>query len=290
MASGASRRGVILERLLPYLNRGNYFEWEGVIVFGSSSLSELIERLTGEPSEEEDPEFWEKVRSAFHEIQVNLGRHLVAERASLGGSSGPSPSRSIEQMTPEELKRLITVFSKLEPLYKDVDESKVKSDPASVEEFIDAALAEELLGKLPKAVDKATRLAQIDIEQVPAAEIKQYFGEAHRCYLYGFNVACAVLCRAILESALKSICDSKGTIERNIRSGESYFRRLVETAESMGLLTDGEPQFALEVRNGGGYAIHNYPQFEERWGGKVEGLLYKTRTVLLGLYRLKEKP
>ncbi len=33
------------------------------------------------------------------------------------------------------------------------------------------------------------------------AEIKQYFEEAHQCYLYGFNIACAVLCRSILESA-----------------------------------------------------------------------------------------
>jgi hypothetical protein len=289
MASGVSRRGAILERLLPYINRGNYFEWEGVIVFGSSSLSELIERLTGEPSEEDDPEFWGKIRSALHEIQVNLGRHLVAERASLGGSSGPAPSKSIEQMTPEELQRLITIFNKLEPLYKDADESKVKSDPASVEEFIDAALAEEFLGNLSEAVDRAVRLDLIDIERVPAVDIRRYFDEAHRCYLYGFKVACAVLCRAILESALISVCDPSGTIRNRTEKGESLFRRLVKNAEDGGLLVDDEPQCALDVRDGGNYAIHNYPKFEERWGSRVEELLYKTRAVLLGLYGVKEE-
>jgi len=124
---------------------------------------------------------------------------------------------------------------------------------------------------------------QISLEGVPDKELRRYFEEAHHCYLYGLDVACAVLCRAILDSALERTCDPWHLIERNVPRQE-YFKRLLEEAERGGLLTDDRPESAWKVRHAGNDAIHEFPRFEILWQHKLGEILEDTRKVLLDLY------
>jgi hypothetical protein len=56
-------------------------------------------------------------------------------------------------------------------------------------------------------VSRASALDRIGLEIRPNRRVRFLFEEAHRCYLYGFHLACAVFCPAILEGALKEIAD-----------------------------------------------------------------------------------
>ena len=164
---------------------------------------------------------------------------------------------------------------------------------------LDRAFAKEVLGKLPKIVDRAASLDEIgdeevETEQVPA-DVKKYWVEAHRCYLYGFPIACAVLCRAILESALENVIDPDGRIDQLLRdeakkSGKakpSYIGRLIDEAVKKHILIDDRPKCAIEVRDAGNDAIHNHGKFEKQLQDPLRGIAYivdSTRKILIDLY------
>lgn len=165
-----------------------------------------------------------------------------------------------------------------------------REDPAAISD-IEMHFADELLKKLPKIVERAASLDEIVDEEMDKGHVpgdaKRYWEEAHRCYLFGFHVACAVLCRAILESALKARVDPKGLMEQSLPKGRSYFKALVENAE---LLQDSHDSrddrpCALDVKDAGDWAIHDMKRFNETYGiERLHEVLANTRKVLLDLY------
>lgn len=173
-----------------------------------------------------------------------------------------------------------------------------REDPATISD-IEMHFADELLKKLPKIVERAASLDEIGDEEfdkglVPG-HVKRYWEEAHRCYLYGFHVACAVLCRAILESALIEAIDPDGRIGNLLREeakepgkpNQSYIGRLVDEAAKKHILADDRPKCAIEVRNAGNDAIHDYGEFEKRMRDPLRGIaciVDSTRKILIDLY------
>jgi hypothetical protein len=283
-----SRRAAILERLLPYINTGNYTEFEGFIVFGASTVEEVFEELARPPNQREDQTRWDAVSKFLSDFKVHGGREQVGKRLSLGHT--PSfKSDALNGLSATDIRWLHKLLEGALPgVQAAAERSRMPSD-ATEEDAIDAAIAEELLGKLPKAVNRAAHLDQMSLEHVPDKDLRRYFDEAHRCYLYGFSVACAVLCRAILECALKSVCDPKCVIERQLPSGESYFKALVEKARKDHLLEDDRPKCAINAREAGRFAIHNFPKFQQNWESKLGEVLDGTRKVLLDLFRSRPK-
>jgi hypothetical protein len=84
---------------------------------------------------------------------------------------------------------------------------------------LDQHYAEEMLGKLEKVVSRASRLQGLELKTIPRPGVEVHYTEVHRCYLYGFRVACAVLCRAMLESALKEKHRPRRKAPREKRAG-----------------------------------------------------------------------
>ena len=118
------------------------------------------------------------------------------------------------------------------------------------------------------------------LEIVPNQRVQFLFEEAHRCYLYGFHLACAVFCRAILEGALKEVADPQSETNHSIHD-------MLVMAVEKHLLTDVRPRCAREVAKAGNKAIHDPEMFNRDYSPeKVEEVLTNTRKVLEELYRL----
>ena len=138
----------------------------------------------------------------------------------------------------------------------------------------------EMLGKLEKVIARAYRLQKLDLDKIPRRDVRTYFEEAHRCYLYGFNVACAVMCRAILESALKETIDPNEELRPKER-GESHMVNMINKAKLSGPLRE----WAIEVKKAGDWAIHNLDAFERNYPPEqLESILCKARKVVESLY------
>jgi hypothetical protein len=145
---------------------------------------------------------------------------------------------------------------------------------------LDRYYAEEILEKLDGIVSRAASLDRMGLEIVPNRRVQFLFDEAHRCYLYGFDLACAVFCRAILEGTLKEVAVPPSESKQSIHE-------MIAMAVEKGILTDDRPRCAREVAKAGNRAIHDPETFDRDYSAeKVQEVLINTRKVLEELYRL----
>jgi hypothetical protein len=70
-------------------------------------------------------------------------------------------------------------------------------------DLLRTAFALELLELVEPAVERATHLRECVVAAPSSEEADRYLDEATRCYFFGLFTACAVMCRSVLEEAIK---------------------------------------------------------------------------------------
>jgi hypothetical protein len=70
-------------------------------------------------------------------------------------------------------------------------------------DLLRTAFALELLELVEPAVQRATHLRECVVAAPSSEEADRYLDEATRCYFLGLFTACAVMCRSVLEEAIK---------------------------------------------------------------------------------------
>jgi hypothetical protein len=84
-------------------------------------------------------------------------------------------------------------------------------------DLLRTAFALELLEMVEPAVMRATQLRECVVEAASSEEADRYLDEATRCYFYGLFTACAVMCRSVLEEAIKQKLPQELTRQVNTR-------------------------------------------------------------------------
>ena len=288
MSEVGSKRAELLKRALICINSGSYDDNGRYLVFGASSVWDMMKDLTDSPSDREDYTLEDAVNKLASDSKLHDGRGDLAGRVALG-SMPNFKTDALESLSSEQRQVLREAMMDIVKEVRNNAQHTLAHRAVDTRDLIDAAFAEELLGKLPKAVSRALRLDSLTISRVPNEAVKGYFEEAHRCYLFGFPVACVVLCRAILASALEDCCDPRRQIYAVTPRNHSYFKALVENARLQGLLSDDRPEWAIKIKDAGDHAIHDLPKFSEHWRSKVEDILLNTRKILLDLYRVPDR-
>ena len=268
----------ILTRVLDWVRSEDYVDHGEYMVFGTRDEPDAVTREINKASKALG-QYVSRVRinrrttlNEDPDLECDLGK------ADLAGFGPEYVERVLGGRAPQEVKL----------------PKRGREDPTTTC-VIEHHFANELVKKLPKIVERAASLDEIGDEEIDKglvpSHVKMYWGEAHRCYLYGFRVACAVLCRAILESALKANVDPKGLIEQRLPKGRSYFKALVENAKQLQDSHDGRDDrpCAFDVKDAGDLAIHDINRFNQTYGGeRLHEVLANTRKVLLDLYAGKE--
>jgi hypothetical protein len=127
-------------------------------------------------------------------------------------------------------------------------------------DLLRAAFALELLELVEPAVLRATHLRECVVAAPSSEEADRYLDEATRCYFFGMFTACAVMCRSVLEEAIKQRLPT--ALARQIRSryrNAATLGNLLHEVNNNLLLTgiDGEfPQVANQVNDTGKKAVH----------------------------------
>jgi hypothetical protein len=70
-------------------------------------------------------------------------------------------------------------------------------------DLLRTAFALEMLELVEPAVARATHLRECVVAAPSSEEADRYLDEATRCYFFGLFTACAVMCRSVLEEAIK---------------------------------------------------------------------------------------
>jgi hypothetical protein len=271
-----SSRAPILKRVLDCINADDFEDYGDYIVFGNT--------------DPDTDEHTEALREFVSDIKKHVGTKESAKRVSLDGVPDFPRMRGIDRLPAGFLRELHGA------LQSDDFENTVSSlmTPSQIEagtlDSLDARYASEVVGKLDKIVFRAFTLDPVAIKEIPSKNVREYFKEAHSCYLFGQRVACAVLCRAMLESALVQKLDPTGSVEsdtlRRRRGGQekhSYFLALLE--KSTALLSDDRPEWAKKIKNAGDWAIHDFERFNREFpADRLGQIVDNTRKILIDLY------
>lgn len=70
-------------------------------------------------------------------------------------------------------------------------------------DLLRAAFAFELIEMIEPATKRATHLRECVVASAASEEADRYLNEATRCYFLGLYTACAVMCRSVVEEAVK---------------------------------------------------------------------------------------
>lgn len=128
------------------------------------------------------------------------------------------------------------------------------------QDLLRTALALELVDMIEPAVARAMHLRECVVAAPSSDEADRYLDEATRCYFFGLYTACAVMCRSVLEEAIRQKLPPE--LARLIRSryrDAATFGNLLHEVNNNLQLTGMDPDFprvANRVNDTGKKAVH----------------------------------
>ncbi|MGA9527428.1 MAG: DUF4145 domain-containing protein [Terriglobales bacterium] len=158
------------------------------------------------------------------------------------------------------------------------------ADISPEEDNLDAAFASEMLDQLETSVAKTRECRVLRVHHA-SPWVQQYFEEAHRCYIYGLEVACAVLCRGLLEAVLTDLIDPTSGLSRDTSAQSSHLSKMIDEAANRSLLSAKRIAACEMIRDCGNSAIHDLKTFREHYAPQLDQLLEQARQILSDLYK-----
>jgi len=218
-------------------------------------------------------------RDAASKSKISRGKRAIAKRVKLG----TLPDDNTISETLQMLKRIAPRID-IEGLRKTLGFTghTVPSTAAAQVDEIDAALAAEFVSLLDGSAGKLANYDDMPV-RYPNPRVQQYFDQAHRCYLYGLELACAILCRAILEAALIEKVDPQYRLQPAHGSSESHISLMIERATGK-FLDHERAQCAEEVKEAGNNAIHSLATFRAKYERRMGEIVDNTRKIVIDLY------
>ncbi len=127
-------------------------------------------------------------------------------------------------------------------------------------DLLRTAFALEALAMIEPAVARATELRECEVSGACSEQADRYLDEATRCYFMGLFTACAVMCRSVLEEAIKQ--KLPGSLARLVKTryrNAATLGNLLHEVNNNLQLTDIDPDFphlANRVNDCGKKAVH----------------------------------
>jgi hypothetical protein len=131
---------------------------------------------------------------------------------------------------------------------------------AQQNDLLRAAFALELLELVEPAVARAAHLRECVVASPSSEDADRYLDEATRCYFFGLFTACAVMCRSVLEEAIKQKLPASLTqlVRTRYRNAATLGNLLHEVNNNL-IFAGIDPDFprvANQVNDTGKKAVH----------------------------------
>jgi len=126
--------------------------------------------------------------------------------------------------------------------------------PDTFEHFLASSYAKELCSLIPDATERATKLLTKVTDKRLDNVAEKYMEEASRCYIYGFFLSAAIMCRGAIEYSLKKYLGITESNEINERYSIHYL--LNEAVKKPGPFTIEDKRIVLNINNGASDCIH----------------------------------
>jgi len=186
--------------------------------------------------------------------------------------------RQRSEMQQELTKKLLT--HKIEPFIGKDETNILTNLAASIlddTDILEERLRTQFDNNIDNMVKRYRELRFLIFEEKPPKLIINRLKEAIKCYIQGYYQSCAIMCRAVLETAIKERFKSKLT-----KIEDATLGALLEPARKFKILTNEEIQLAERIKDIGNTAAHDFKKCtsEESYES-----LDKTKILLNKLYR-----
>jgi hypothetical protein len=151
-----------------------------------------------------------------------------------------------------------------------------------VHEAIQLAVAHEFYGGLGAKADRCLALAKRVMADKPSIEVLKYVRLLTRCYVAGFGPECVILCRGVLENAVRDQFRRKRVPIPATEEGRSEMGVMLTWCEKSRWLSRKTATGARDVWERGSKAVHHDPDATK----DVLGTIDLTLNVLGELYGL----
>jgi hypothetical protein len=154
------------------------------------------------------------------------------------------------------LTRLLQAENAVTPAWQEIQ----RALDGGQNDLLRAAFAFELLELVEPAVLRATHLRECVVAAPSSEEADRYLDEATRCYFFGLFTACAVMCRSVLEEAIKqklpaSLARQVRTRYRNAATLGNLLHEVNNNLLLIGI-DSSFPRLANQVNDVGKKAVH----------------------------------
>ncbi|MFY9676566.1 MAG: DUF4145 domain-containing protein [Terriglobales bacterium] len=280
-----SRRSRILRRVLEYINAGSWWaERNGLLAFGTQTTVQAC-LDSAAPSVQISNDAVKEAQAVRSKVLASRGRRAAAKRVTIGKLPAESTKAELEQwllgLAPARRAEVTRYI--LENLSACCVDPETGAAIVRDEDNLDAALAADMLDQLDRSV-AATREYRVLRVKHASPWVQQYFDEAQRCYLYGFEVACAVLCRGLLEAILIDLVDPTYRLSRYSRPHHSHLSCMIDAAKGK-FLDDNGVAAAELIRDCGNSAIHDLKIFREEYVPRLGEIMDATRRIVSLMYK-----
>ena len=280
---------------MPYIDNDDWMDYGDYIVFGEHAFEAVGTRSVTE-KERRDKKVSEEIDRIVAEIARQHGESLAAERTTMDGPRTVDLENMLNRCSPETLRTIQNAFERMsQDRAKASATTAARGSNAAPLNKLDRYYAAQVISKLERIVRLASALDAVEAERPPAPAVREYFKEVHNCLLYDFPIACAVLCRALLEAALKERLEPEkkrrprkpsNQLDAWSRAKSDTLRRL-DQAEAKGVLDGSRVEAGEKVKDAGDAAVHRPEDFRKQWNRDDEMwlLVDDTRKVLEDLHR-----
>ena len=148
-------------------------------------------------------------------------------------------------------------------------------------DLIEIGIMHLVLNRLESGSDRISRLDILSIAlPTHLKNLQTMFSEAHFNYLLGNRTAVTIICRALLEEALKDKVPGNLTIDGYKKTLDDR----LEEAKLRGLLDDERTECARAIIKMGNLAAHDSRKLSRHSDSQIEKSLIDTRKILEDLY------
>lgn len=153
---------------------------------------------------------------------------------------------------------------------------------STIQERLSIELAKESINKIRQGSARIVNLYRIALTISPSKPLGQFLGRLSRCYIWGFDSECVILCRSAVDTAFRetirdSLCEKH---KKNNADNRIDLAKRIKTAYKESLIDENIKEMAFFIKNCGNDAVHSQPATEVN----VFDIIKKTISVLEKIY------
>lgn len=130
-------------------------------------------------------------------------------------------------------------------------------------------MSHEAIEKIEEGASRIFKLYRLVLRSTPSKSTQQFLARLSRCFIWGFEPECVILCRAVIDTAFKDNVTQEICEKHFGKRKKGYFELIdrIVAAHKEGIIDDPIKDKAETVRVRGNIAAHRQPNVtKDVWG------------------------